>query len=225
MTTKDMIKITFNLTAIYLVGGLLIAFVYAKTSPIMFIKAKEEKEAALKTMMPDAQHIAKLGDWTPHEKHAEYYAAQECGELKITTVSDEKTGKTKELKECIDARDIGYIVEGFGKGYSSYINVLASVDKNFNVQKISILHHAETPGLGDEIEKEYFLKRFEGKSVDNLVVIKGDTQDKVEAISGATISSRAVTEDGVRNGVKMLTEKLSGGAKEEQGEEQQHGSH
>jgi len=225
MTTKDMIKITFNLTAIYLVGGLLIAFVYAKTSPIMFIKAKEEKEAALKTMMPDAQHISKLGDWTPHEKHAEYYAAQECGELKITTVSDEKTGKTKELKECIDARDIGYIVEGFGKGYSSYINVLASVDKNFNVQKISILHHAETPGLGDEIEKEYFLKRFEGKSVDNLVVIKGDTQDKVEAISGATISSRAVTEDGVRNGVKMLTEKLSGGAKEEQGEEQQHGSH
>ena len=76
------------------VGGLLIAFVYAKTSPIMFIKAKEEKEAALKTMMPDAKHIAKLGDWAPHEKHAEYYAAQECGELKVTTVKDEKTGQT-----------------------------------------------------------------------------------------------------------------------------------
>ncbi|MBI5741493.1 MAG: FMN-binding protein [Nitrospirae bacterium] len=201
MTTKDMIKITINLTVIYLVGGLLIAFVYAKTAPIMFIKAKEEKEAALKTMMPAADKIEKMGDWSPHHKHAEYYTAKKGDE------------------------DLGFIVEGFGKGYSSYINVLASVDKNFNVQKISILHHAETPGLGDEIEKEYFLKRFEGKSVDNLVVIKGDTQDKVEAISGATISSRAVTEDGVRNGVKMLMEKLSGGAKEGQGEEQQHGSH
>ncbi|RJQ49932.1 MAG: FMN-binding protein [Nitrospiraceae bacterium] len=228
MTTKDIIKITVNLVVIYLLGGLLIAFVYAKTSPIMFIKAKEEKEAALRTMMPEAQHIAKLGDWEPHEKHAEYYAAQECGELRVTTVKDEKTGKTKEQKECIDARAIGYIVEGFGKGYSSYINVLASVDKNFTVQKVSVLHHAETPGLGDEIEKEYFLKRFAGKSADNLVVIKGETQDKVEAISGATISSRAVTEDGVKNGVKMLKEKLSDAGeekKEDTGKEHDHGPH
>jgi electron transport complex protein RnfG len=220
MTTRDMAKITVNLVVIYILGGLLIAFVYAKTSPIMFIKAKEEKDAALKTMMPEAQHIEKLGDWKPHEKHAEYYAAQECGELKTTSVKDEKTGKTKELQECINPVDIGYIVESYGKGYSSYIELLASVDKNFTVQKVSILHHAETPGLGDEITQPYFLNRFEGKSLDNLVVIKGETPDKVEAISGATISSRAVTEDGVRNGVKMLKDKLSGG-----GGEEQHGAH
>jgi electron transport complex protein RnfG len=220
MTTKDMAKITVNLVVIYLLGGLLIAFVYAKTSPIMFIKAKEEKEAALKTMMPEAQHIVMLGEWHPHEKDAEYYAAQKCGELKTTSVKDEKTGKTKEVQECIDPVDIGYIVESYGKGYSSYIELLASVDKNFTVQKVSILHHAETPGLGDEIVQPYFLKRFEGKSLNNLVVIKGETPDKVEAISGATISSRAVTEDGVRNGVKMLEEKLSGA-----GGEEQHGAH
>ncbi len=220
MTTKDMAKITVNLVVIYLLGGLLIAFVYAKTSPIMFIKAKEEKDAALKTMMPEAQHIVKIGEWKPHEKHAEYYAAQECGELKTTSVKDEKTGETKEQQECINPVDIGYIVESYGKGYSSYIELLASVDKNFTVQKVSILHHAETPGLGDEIVLPYFLKRFEGKSLDNLVVIKGETPDKIEAISGATISSRAVTEDGVKNGVKMLKEKLSGA-----GGEEQHGAH
>ncbi len=188
MTTKEMVNLTVNLVVIYVLGGLLIAFVYAKTSPIMFIKAKEEKEAALKTMMPEADKIEHLGEWAPHHKHAGYYSAKKGNE------------------------EIGYIVEGFGKGYSSYINLLVAVDKNFIVQKISVLHHAETPGLGDEIEKDYFLKRFPGKSVDNLVVIKGDTVDKVEAISGATISSRAVTEDGVRNGVKMLIEKISGGA-------------
>ena len=43
-----------------------------------------------------------------------------------------------------------------------------------------------------------------------MVVIKGEAPDQVEAITGATISSRAVTEDGVKNGVKMLEEKLSG---------------
>ena len=210
MTTKDMVKITLNLVVIYVVGGLIMAFVYAKTSPIMFIKAKEEKEAALKLMMPEADKIAVLGTWEPHEKHAEYYAAQKCGELRTMSVTDEKTGEVKEETECVDPIDIGYIVEGFGKGYSSYIHILASVNKDFIVQKISVLGHGETPGLGDEIEKEYFQSQFKGKSADNLVVIKGEAPDQIESITGATISSRAVTEDGVRNGVIMLKEKLSG---------------
>ncbi len=205
-----MVKITVNLVVIYVIGGLIMAFVYAKTAPIMFIKAKEEKEAALKLMMPEADNIAVMGVWEPHEKHAEYYAARKCGELKVTRVEDEKTGNMKDETECLDPQDIGYIVEGFGKGYSSYIHVLASVDKNFIVQKISILGHGETPGLGDEIEKDYFLNQFKGRSADNLVVIKGETPDKIQAITGATISSRAVAEDGVKNGVKMLHEKLSG---------------
>ena len=211
MTAMDMVKITVNLIIIYVIGGLIMAFVYAKTSPIMFIKAKEEKEAALKLMMPEANKIAPLGEWEPHEKHAEYYAAQKCGEVKVVSVKDEKTGKTKEEKECLHPEDIGYIAESYGKGYSSYINMLVSVNRNFVVQKVSILHHGETPGLGDEIEKDYFLKQFKGKSLDDLVVIKGETPDKIQAITGATISSRAVTEDGVRNAVKMLKEKLSGG--------------
>ncbi|MEW6600188.1 MAG: FMN-binding protein [Nitrospirota bacterium] len=210
MTGKDMVKITINLVVIYVVGGLIMAFVYAKTSPIMFIKAKEEKEAALKLMMPDADKIASLGSWEPHEKKAEYYAARKCAELKTVSITDEKTGKVKEDKECVGPEDIGYIVEGYGKGYSSYIHILASVDKNFVVKKISILAHGETPGLGDEIQKDYFLKQFAGKTVDTLQVIKGETPDKIQAITGATISSRAVTEDGVKNGVKLLKEKLSG---------------
>lgn len=196
MTAKDMIKITINLVVIYVIGGLILAFVYAKASPIMYKKAEEEKQTALKTMMPEADKIEEIGKWEPHHKHAGYYVAKKGNE------------------------EVGYIVESFGKGYSSYINMLVSVDKSFTVKKVNILHHAETPGLGDEVEKDYFLKRFKNKSVDNLVVVKGETQDKVEAISGATISSRAVTEDGVRNGVKMLKEKLTGG-----GGVEQHGSH
>jgi electron transport complex protein RnfG len=201
MTPKDMAKITINLVVIYLIGGLIIAFVYAKTSPVMYKKALEEKEAALKTMMPEADKIEEIGKWEPHHKHAGYYIAKKGSE------------------------ELGYIVEGFGKGYSSYINILVSVDKNLTVKKVSILHHAETPGLGDEIEKDYFLKRLESKSIDTLVVLKGEAGDKVEAISGATISSRAVTEDGVRNGIKMLKEKLSGAKTEEQGKEHEHGTH
>jgi electron transport complex protein RnfG len=214
MTAIDMIKITVNLVVIYLVGGLVMTVVYYKTSPILFKKIEEEKQAALKTMITGADDIVKLGDWHPHEKHAEYYAAKKCGEVKVREVTDEKTGEIVEEKECIYPEDIGYIVEGYGKGYSSYIHMLASVDKDFLLKKVSILGHGETPGLGDEIEEDYFLGQFEGKGVDNLIVIKSETAEQIQAITGATISSRAVTEDGVKNGVEMLQEKLSGEVQE-----------
>lgn len=205
-----MAKITVNLVLFYLVGGLILAGVYAITSPIKFQKEKAEKEAALIKMMPEADKIEKLGDWEPHEKHAEYFAALKCTELMTRSVKDEKTGEMKEIKECVSPRNIGYIVEGLGKGYSSYIHLLASVDKDITLKKIKILGHGETPGLGDEIEKDYFLNQFEGKKLDSLEVVKTDTEDKIQAITGATISSRAVTEDGIRKGIEMLKEKLSG---------------
>ncbi len=124
MTPKDILKITLNLVVIYLIGGLILAVVYAKTSPVMYRNAVLEKERALKKLMPDADKIEKLGDWSIHEKHAEYFAAKKGDAV------------------------IGYIIQSFGKGYSSYINTLIAVDKDFKVLKINILGHAETPGTG-----------------------------------------------------------------------------
>ncbi|MEK7196322.1 MAG: FMN-binding protein, partial [Nitrospirota bacterium] len=106
---------------------------------------------------------------------------------------------------------IGYIIQSFGKGYSSYINTFVAVDKDFRVQKINILAHGETPGLGDEIELDYFKDRLKGKDIEHLKVLKTETKEYVEAISGATISSRAVTEDAVKNGVAFLIKTVKEG--------------
>lgn len=180
MTGKDIWKITLNLVVIYLAGGLILALVYARTSPIIYRNALLAKEAALKTLVPEADTIEKLGDWTIHQKHAEYFIAKKNGAV------------------------IGYVVQSFGRGYSSYIDTLFAVDRDFRVRTISILGHAETPGLGDEIEAESFRHQFSGKDIDHLKVLKNDTSDYVQAISGATISSRAVSEDAVRNGLDFL---------------------
>ena len=61
MTGKDIFKITLNLVVIYLIGGLILAVVYAKTSPVMYQKAVLEKETALKKLMPDADEDRKIG--------------------------------------------------------------------------------------------------------------------------------------------------------------------
>ncbi|MEW6675309.1 MAG: RnfABCDGE type electron transport complex subunit G [Nitrospirota bacterium] len=184
MTAKDIIKIMINLVIIYIIGGAILVAVYAKTSPVIFVGDKEEKEAALKKMIPEADKVEELGTWEPHHKHAGYYAAKKGGE------------------------EIGYIVETYGKGYSSYIHILVAVDKNLIVQKIDILAHAETPGLGDEIVKDPFKNQFKGKSFEHIKLVKVETKEYIQAITGVTISSRAVTEDAVKNGLKMLKERL-----------------
>jgi electron transport complex protein RnfG len=192
---KDIIKITLNLVVIYIVGGIILTAVYAWTSPIMYRNAVIEKEQALKELMPEAETIEKLGDWTIHDKHAEYFIGKRGGTV------------------------VGYIVQSFGKGYSSYINTLIAVDKDFTVQSINILGHAETPGLGDEIEMDSFKNQFIGKDREHLQVVKTETTDYIQALSGATISSRAVTEDAVKNGVDFLIKRIREG---EYGETAEH---
>jgi len=186
LTGRDIAKITLNLVIVYLAGGLILAAVYAKTSPIMYRNALLAKETALRKLMPEADKIEKAGDWSVHEKNAEYFIAEKGGKI------------------------IGYIIQSYGKGYSSYIDTLIAVDTNFKVQRISILDQKETPGLGDEIDTAAFKKQFEGKDIDHLKVVKTETADNIQAISGATISSRAVTEDAVRNGVDFLMNTLKG---------------
>ena len=61
MSVKDIIKITLNLVIVYVIGGLILALVYAKTSPVMYRNAIVEKERALKKLMPEAERIDKLG--------------------------------------------------------------------------------------------------------------------------------------------------------------------
>jgi electron transport complex protein RnfG len=190
MSGKDIIKITLNLVIVYLIGGFILSFVYAKAAPQIYKNNVEAQKKALKELMPDADSIVKMGEWEPHEKHAEYFVAKKGGQV------------------------TGYVVQSFGKGYSSFINTFIAVDTNFTVQKIKILSHQETPGLGDGIEEPWFQAQFKGKTLDHLKVIKGETKDDIQALSGATISSRAVTEDAVKHGVEYLMKTIKEGNKE-----------
>jgi electron transport complex protein RnfG len=180
ISARDMVKISLNLVVVYVVGGALLAAVYVKTSPIIYQNSIKEKKAALEKIMPEANRIEKLGEWTVHDKKAEYYIAKK------------------------DSLVCGYCIESYGKGYSSLIHVLLAVDTACRVKRMSVLSHAETPGLGDEIEAGWFKNQFAGKVSAQMKVIKSATSENIQAISGATISSRAVTEDAVKNALEYL---------------------
>ncbi len=187
MTTKDILKIVLNLVVIYLIGGAILSYVHANTSPIRYKNNLIAEEKALKLLIPTADKIEKVGEWDIHGKHGKYWKA----------VKGEET--------------IGYVVLSFGKGYSSYIKTLIAVDKDFRILKIEILDHKETPGLGDEILAPEWKKQFDGKDYDRIKLVKGDTKENIQAITGVTISCRAVTDDAVKKGVKFLMDTMKEG--------------
>jgi electron transport complex protein RnfG len=83
------------------------------------------------------------------------------------------------------------------RGYSNTINLLVGIDARGKVIGIKVLGQQETPGLGANIVKPEFLKQFIGKSARDPIEVKND----IDAITGATISSRAVCK-GVREALE-----------------------
>jgi electron transport complex protein RnfG len=94
---------------------------------------------------------------------------------------------------------IGYAFSAFGKGYSSVIWTLVGIDTAGMILKINILDQKETPGLGTrstEIKsgesEPWWQSQFQGKESRSLQL--GLPPDRIQAITGATITSKAITE-------------------------------
>ena len=119
---------------------------------------------------------------------------QEAIELVLPGGGEEMTltGDTGLVKAAYKS-DIGYAILVEPTGFGGTISMMVGVDKEGNVLGVSIISHAETPSLGavaaDKTSAgENFRNQYIGQS-GTLAV--GQT---VEAISGATITSKAVTE-------------------------------
>jgi len=79
---------------------------------------------------------------------------------------------------------IGFVFKASGKGYSSIIETLVGMFIDGRISAIKVISQNETPGLGIRITEPDFTGQFKSKMSQDL--------SGVQAISGATISSRAV---------------------------------
>ncbi|MBM3250325.1 MAG: RnfABCDGE type electron transport complex subunit G [Candidatus Omnitrophica bacterium] len=81
-----------------------------------------------------------------------------------------------------DGSLIGICFKAEAKGYSSTVQTVAGMFKDGTINAIKVVSQNETPGLGTKVTEPSFTDQFKGK--------KG--LEEVQAITGATISSRAV---------------------------------
>ncbi|HHY38016.1 MAG TPA: RnfABCDGE type electron transport complex subunit G [Clostridia bacterium] len=99
----------------------------------------------------------------------------------------EKDGHTVYLGRA-NGNLMGIVVVSEAQGYGGPIKMFVATDESGVVKKAIILSLSETPGLGMKVDDPKFLSQFEGKGPDDAFLVKKD----VQAISGATVSSRAV---------------------------------
>ena len=84
----------------------------------------------------------------------------------------------------------GYCVNITGKGFGGDMTLMIGYNYDGSVKGVQVISHAETPGVGTKAITENHLSQYFGKSGE-LTISKSGASD-VDAVSGATISSKAV---------------------------------
>ena len=190
---QAMLKEAGILFAITLIAGLLLGFVYELTKEP--IRQQEEKavQEACQAVFADAEHFEELDAYTPSAD-----TAQKLADTGITI------GTVYEAQDA-SGTQLGYVIQTTtSEGYGGNIVLYVGIRLDGTVNDISILSISETPGLGM-------------KAGDVLVpsfayTKTGSTSDsEIDAISGATITTKAVT-NAVNGSLLAFNDYVQGGA-------------
>lgn len=92
-----------------------------------------------------------------------------------------------------EGNTVGYAVTAFDKSYGGTIQIMTGFDKELKVTGVEILSIDDTPGLGMNAKKAEFRQQFVGKTGELTVSKQASADNEIQALTGATITSKAVT--------------------------------
>ncbi len=81
----------------------------------------------------------------------------------------------------------GYVITAQAKGYGGQVPVMVAFGADGAIASVRFLDNSETPGLGQKVKDDAFQGQFSGMAAEAF------TLDDIDAVTGATISSRAAT--------------------------------
>ncbi|HPT87654.1 MAG TPA: RnfABCDGE type electron transport complex subunit G [Bacillota bacterium] len=172
---RDYLRLMIVLAAIGAVAAGLLALVDSFTEPkIQAIKIQAESEA-YQQALPQAKSF------------------KDDAKLLEKVKSNPNLADINGLKVGYDGdQPVGWVCKVSPRGYSSNIEMLVGVKPDGQLAKVIILSQSETPGLGTNIVNPEFIEQpaIYNSNGEDLKVTKDG--GKVDAVTGATISSRAV---------------------------------
>ena len=188
---KDMFKLGLNLLIISAVAALLLALTNSVTASTIAQRNEQANAEARKLVLESAQDFE---------------------EVKDVKTDNSKGVEDSEIYEAKDAsgNTVGYTLKVLPSGYGGTIELMVGIDSaKGQVSGINVVSNSETAGLGAKSTDPEFSDQYKGKPLEELSVLKngtpGDTE--IKAISGATITSTAVT-NGVDAAIEVYNNSL-----------------
>lgn len=175
---------TCILFLITLISGLALGGVYAITKkPIQQQKEKAEVKA-YRTVFPQAEEFSPLEETDLEKGNLALQAEGYTPVVEAVSQAQDQTGT------------LGYVMKiTTPEGYGGDITISMGIRQDGTVTGVEMLSINETAGLGMKAKEDAFHGQYEDKLVEEFQVTKTGEQGEqmIDAISGATITSRAVT--------------------------------
>lgn len=177
------VRLVTTLAIAGLISGMAIIGIYEATLPTITLNKARELQEAIFKVLPGVSHIQKM-----------IYA-----ESRLVATNETKKGESPVYGGYdTDGKFIGYAIPSEGPGFQDTIQLLVGYKASTGkIVGMEVLDSRETPGLGDKIIKDaHFRANFYDLTVMPTIIAvkKGQKSlpNEIDAITGATISSKAV---------------------------------
>jgi H+/Na+-translocating ferredoxin:NAD+ oxidoreductase subunit G len=175
---NTIVRMIVVLTAISLISGGLLSTLDSYTAPRIAENRMKQLKGAISEVLPKY----------------DYYDELKIGQSVIYI------GRLEGVEE-----PVGFAFKAAGNGFQGNITMMVGVKADFSeIINMRVLEQVETPGLGTKIVEDpsrkediyWFPKQFRGLILDPAIEVlknqKAEKDNEIEAISGATITSKAV---------------------------------
>ena len=182
---NKIVKNTLILTAITVVSGLLLGVVYDITKEPIAQAQENTKQEAYRAVLSDASSFEAVD-----------FDADSASSLLSENgyTSDEITGVVEGTDDS--GETVGYVISvQSGEAYDGTLELSVGIATDGTVKGVEMLDISETAGLGMKADEAEFKDQFKDKNVEKFTYTKTgeDGDDMIDAISGATITTNAVT--------------------------------
>lgn len=182
---NKIVKNTLILTAITVVSGLLLGVVYDITKDPIAQAQENTKQEAYRAVLPDASS----------------FEAVALDADSAASLLSENGYTSDEITEVVEGTDdsgeaVGYVISvRSSEAYDGTLELSVGIAADGTVKGVEMLSISETAGLGMKADEAEFKDQFKDKNVEKFTYTKTgeDGDDMIDAISGATITTNAVT--------------------------------
>lgn len=190
---KEIVKLGVILLVVCVVAALALAVTNEFTKDKIEFQRELASEQARKAILPTAESFKPID------------------EEKLNEIKSENDRIVEVFEGYKGDSVVGYTFKTLASGYGGNVEVNTGIDSEGKVLGVRLGSHQETPGLGANAELPYFYDQYENKSTDKLIEVtkvEPTKDNEIQAISGATITSNAVT-SGVNMAINTF-KKISG---------------